>query len=119
MNLEGMDELLSRVEDMGQRVEGDVRTRAIRAGAERLQQAVSEQAPRGTVGNERIADNIIIQERDDRMSVGPSERFHYGFFLEFGTSKMSAQPFLSPAFENNRVLIIQDMGDVLRREFGL
>ena len=34
---------------------------------------------------------------------GKGKRIYYGKFLEFGTSRMSAQPFLRPALENNLV----------------
>ena len=38
---------------------------------------------------------------------------YYGKFVEFGTSKMVAQPFLRPALEANRALFIQVFGTEL------
>lgn len=40
---------------------------------------------------------------------------YYGKFVEFGTVKMAAQPFLRPALESNRAVFIQVFGDELGR----
>ena len=46
------------------------------------------------------------------VKVGPSNRAYYGRFLELGTSKMAAHPFLRPAFESKS----QEALDIFRRE---
>ena len=46
------------------------------------------------------------------VKVGPSNRAYYGRFLELGTSKMAARPFLRPAFESKS----QEALDIFRRE---
>lgn len=63
-----------------------------------------------------IADHIVVSatnqleddslgsrradENEHAVAVGPSKDFFYGFFLEFGTIKMAAKPFLRPAFDS-------------------
>ena len=40
---------------------------------------------------------------------------HYSPYLEFGTRKMSAQPFMRPAFYEQRVKFMQDMSRLLKK----
>ncbi len=70
--------------------------------------AIGEEAP-------HIADHIVVsaitKDSDDlgdrrlepnehAVGIGPSKDFFYGYFLEFGTIKMSAKPFMRPAFDS-------------------
>lgn len=68
--------------------------------------ALEQAAPHGESGD--LAKSIIVYERRDRKAlfkaasrrsllVGPSKRGFYGFFLEFGTSKMAARPWARSA----------------------
>jgi HK97 gp10 family phage protein len=83
-----------------------------------VQQAASERAPRDTG---KLAENIVISDIKEggTVDIGPDRDRFYGLFLEFGTSKMSARPFLQPAFEENKEQVQQKMADVIRRELGL
>lgn len=47
---------------------------------------------------------------------GPAFRAH---FLEFGTSKMPAQPFMRPAFEVSKSTIERIMAEEIRKGLGL
>jgi HK97 gp10 family phage protein len=85
---------------------------ALMKGAELIRSEASALAPRGK--GEHIADNIVIDaltvsELDKNVEVppgteavvqvGPKRGFFYGYFLEYGTSKMGAQPFMRPAVD--------------------
>ncbi|MNP81582.1 hypothetical protein D3C76_1799800 [compost metagenome] len=72
-----------------------------------------------------MADNIIVSNvRSDGgqkfILVGPqrgdNNKFFYGKFVEFGTSKMAARPFMGPAMTESTVQIVQAMAEVVRRE---
>lgn len=75
----------------------------IREDAERLV-PVSEDAP-------HIVDHIVISATNEledgekssgdehAVAIGPVRSFFYSIFLEFGTVKMRAQPFMRPAFD--------------------
>jgi HK97 gp10 family phage protein len=113
----GMQELIRRLEHLG--TEADrVKEDALLAGAEIIQQAASEKAPRDTG---KLAENIVISDvkEDGTVDIGPDRDRFYGLFLEFGTSKMAARPFLQPAFEESKEQVQQKMADVIRRELGL
>lgn len=115
--LEGMQELLKKLETLGNEAE-QVKQEALVAGAKVVQQAASQKAPRDTG---KLAENIVISDikEDGTVDIGPDRDRFYGLFLEFGTSKMSARPFLQPAFEENKEQVQQKMADVIRRELGL
>jgi HK97 gp10 family phage protein len=117
LQLHGMEQLLRQLEQVGSEAER-VKKDALLAGAEVVQQAASERAPRDTG---KLAENIVISDikEDGTVDIGPDRDRFYGLFLEFGTSKMSARPFLQPAFEENKEQVQQKMADVIRRELGL
>ncbi len=54
-----------------------------------------------------LVNNIVItmDTADKGLSVNVESRADYSSFLEFGTSKMSARPFMQPALEENRAKI--------------
>jgi HK97 gp10 family phage protein len=117
LQLHGMQELLRQLEQVGSEAER-VKKDALLAGAEVVQQAASERAPRDTG---KLAENIVISDikEDGTVDIGPDRDRFYGLFLEFGTSNMAARPFLQPAFEENKEQVQQKMADVIRRELGL
>lgn len=51
---------------------------------------------------EYLANNIFIEIDADGMGASVESRADYSGFLEFGTSKMQARPYLQPALEENR-----------------
>ncbi len=50
----------------------------------------------------RLATNIFIKMDTDRLGADVESRAKYSEFLEFGTTKMAARPFMHPAAEANR-----------------
>jgi HK97 gp10 family phage protein len=49
-----------------------------------------------------LANNISEVIDGDKMGASVESRAEYSEFLEFGTSKMDARPFMQPALEENR-----------------
>ncbi len=61
-------------------------------------------APHTDTGN--LVNNIQVQRYDRSVDVGIlGDKALYGKYLEFGTSKMKARPWLRPAFENSKATI--------------
>jgi len=82
-----------------------VQREALADGAEVIRAAIAKGAPRRPPKPD-IADHILTSrvnqtgERGGGLAVGPAKgRFFYGKFLEFGTSRMSAHPFMRPGFD--------------------
>jgi len=121
----GMDEILKKLKKLPERVQKNVLTGAIRASAKPIFEEAKRLAPvhSGSLKNSidvvkrKSKDkNIIIYSVVPRSSKRKTKRFTlkdgtkwkisgevgsgwYAHFLEFGTSKMSAHPFMRPAFE--------------------
>lgn len=53
----------------------------------------------------RLASSIKIEQKEISGSVG--SQLNYSFWLEFGTLKMQARPFLRPALDGNEKFIIK------------
>ena len=52
-----------------------------------------------------LANNILVNIDADGFGASGESRADYSSFLEFGTSKMAARPFMQPALEENRAKI--------------
>ena len=63
------------------------------------------EAPASDTGN--LVSNIMVQEKGDSIEV--QSNAEYSKFLEYGTSKMEARPFLFPAYEMSREKIVQSI----------
>ena len=100
------DDLLKTLSQFPKNIQNNVMTGAIRAGANVIRDEARIRVPKKT---KDLAKSIVsIKRRAEtrnqvKFSVTPSRgknkagwRAH---FIEFGTSKMSAKPFLRPAFE--------------------
>ncbi|TLP41040.1 HK97-gp10 family putative phage morphogenesis protein [Arcobacter arenosus] len=101
------DDLLEALKQFPQNIQKNVLNGALRAGCKPILDAAKENVPKDT-GNLKKSLGIIKRRSRDkskvRFSVTPRRGGKYdGFYahmIEFGTSKMSAQPFMRPAFEN-------------------
>jgi len=49
-----------------------------------------------------LANNIFVNMDADGFGASVESRADYSSFLEFGTTKMAARPFMQPALEENR-----------------
>jgi HK97 gp10 family phage protein len=49
-----------------------------------------------------LASNIVLDVDADGLGASVESRADYSSFLEFGTSKMAARPFMQPALEENK-----------------
>ena len=111
--LDGGAELQKRLLTLPSAVTAQHQRTALMAGAEVIRAEAAALAPRGP-GAEHIADHIVIDPLTDAeldradefvgdnaaVLVGPERKFFYGYFLEYGTSKMPAQPFMRPAVDS-------------------
>lgn len=119
LNLTGMDQLLRQLEQVGNKVEGEVEKKALKEGAEHLRNKIEENTPRRTG---RLASEIVIGEiKDGNIEVGVNQqgKAFYGHFQEFGTSRQKAQPFMAPTLENESQTTQNKMANVIKRELGL
>lgn len=115
---DGLEEMTRQFEQMGNAVEAG-KNEALIAGAQIMQKATQGKAP---YLNGILFEHIVISDvKDGEVEVyvdqqGPA---YYGFFHEFGTSRMPARPFVGPSFEANKSNMEQAIALVLRFRMGL
>lgn len=122
--LQGMDELLSRLEAMNtkaSRIEND----ALKAAAEPLKAEMESLVRVSPKNDYHIKEDIQISSVKTKdgvksIEVGPGKKTNWrAKFLEFGTSKMTAIPFMAPAFEHKKREIQETIKQKLREALGL
>jgi HK97 gp10 family phage protein len=132
--LEGMDQLLRRISEMGAEVSTQVEKDALVEGAKIVRDAGETKAPKLT-GN--LKANIVISDvKNGKIDIGPNQQgdAFYGYFLEFGRSAgtkktgskkgfnypaMPPHPFMQPAFEENVSSVQEEMAKVIRQALRL
>lgn len=124
VQLVGMAELSRMLEQMG-KAGSRIGNKALREAAQPILEEAKRNAPMDTgkgreglsVGRPRMKGDtrsvLIGIQRDDM-----SEIF-YMKFHEFGTSKMIARPFLTPAFEAKKDEARRILAQAIRRGLGL
>lgn len=138
VDLMGFDQLISELSNLGLR--GDkIEDRALAVGAEPIRQSISEYAPRSASPKpssksepwrtgQHAADNIRVTKAKNedglktvKIGIDKADRspFFYMKFVEWGTSKMPAQPFIEPGFSSSKTEAVRAMTDILRDEMRL
>ena len=138
IELSGLNDLLNKlrqVSDKANRVENA----ALLAAAEPVQKTASRLAPRSDTPSKptrsqswrtgrHLADNIVISKVKKKNGVkyveigptrGDNSAFFYAKFIEWGTSRMPARPFMQPAYEQNKKEILDTISLHLREALGL
>ena len=97
----GMEELMRELEATAKQVSPDSCKAALAAGAEVILAEARRQAPVDT-GSLRDKGLAMKVESEQEALIGWTSDGFYGRFLEDGTSKMAAKPYLRPALEAKR-----------------
>ena len=141
LKVDGLEELDRRLKDLPKQQAKSVLRKALRAGAELFKKAVVAEAPKDTGFMAEhfkirtsirgaddlngyayiVPDNRAIYPKEDQTKPGKKRRSKnvamVARFKEFGTSKMSADPFYSRAFQSakSRVMdaVIARLKDLL------
>lgn len=118
--VEGMQELLAKLGTLDSLVmQKKIVARAVRAGAEPIRARAEELAPVLT-GTLRESMMITVAEQTATEAIGkigPARKGFYGTFEEFGTAYIAADPFLRPAFDEERDAALKIIGETLASEF--
>ncbi len=125
IELSGFEEMTRKLEELGKKA-GRVENNALRAGAEVLQEAMSENAPMDPKSrhNVHLQENIQMSKVKRKggekvIEVGPGEGSFYAMFLELGTSKMAPDPFIDRSISQSKAKVIKAMANELKDGLGL
>ena len=123
-DIEGLDELLKKLDQLPLTVARKLAVSALKKGAEPIRVEAGALAPRSD-DPPHLADTMITVISDATATgatarVGPSKKGFYGLFQELGTIYASKQPFLLPAYSaklGEAVEIIgTELGEGIERE---
>lgn len=87
-----------------------VKTVVKKNGAE-LQTKAQKKAP---VDTGTLKRSIGLSVADAGMTAEVEPKAHYGAYVELGTRFMNAQPYLKPAFDEQKRIFKQDMNKLVR-----
>lgn len=117
VNMSGLDDLRNRLKLFAS--PEPIVKNALEKSGEHLRGAIENTTP---VRTGALKAAIIKGEvKDNKIQVGPSQQgpAFRAHFLEFGTSRMSAQPFMAPALESSKSKIEQIMAQEIRKGLGI
>ena len=105
--IKGLDSLLIKMEGLDNAIKQEVEKEMNKALLPVKVEAISI-APFDTGA---LSRSITIRtEITDTSIIGKVGAYiHYAKYLEFGTSKMEAQPFLKPAFDTHKMEVAEDI----------
>jgi len=110
IELEGMQELIDRVNKLGAKGE-IIKKKALDKAGNLVKDSMEKNAPRSNLSKKHMADNIKVSNIEkengvDFIEIGPNKgdnsEFFYSKFTEFGTSKIPAQHWAEKSVLENK-----------------
>ena len=83
--------------------------------------AFEKEAPKrtGTLTESIKASGVRTREGMKQVLVGPGDAGWYGKFVEFGTVKMKANPFMARGYETSKEEAVEKIAEELKKGLGL
>jgi len=123
IDLEGMQELIDKVNKLGAR--GNIiKKKALDKAGELVKRSMENNAPVSNLNKKHMADNIKVSDIEkengvDFIEIGPNKgdnsEFFYSKFSEWGTSTQPAQHWAENSVLENKREINQIIADELKR----
>ena len=121
VKIEGSEDLMKAIEQMG--LEGSkIANDALRKAGEYLVDEMKRETPvrTGKLRDSIEHSNIKTKDNVKYIEVGPNKTTNWrAKYLEFGTKKMKANPFMSRAYEKNKDKVQEIIADKLKEGLGL
>ncbi len=123
IELEGMEELIDRVNKLGEKGE-IIKKNALDKAGDLVKDSMEKKAPRSSLSKKHMADNIKISDIEkengvDFIEIGPNKgdnsEFFYSKFTEWGTSKQTAQHWAENSVLENKKKINEVISEELKR----
>lgn len=123
IELEGMQELIDKVNKLGDKGD-EIKKNALDKAGEMVKQSMEKKAPRSKSSKRHMADHIKVSDIErsngvDFVKIGPDKgdvsEFFYSKFTEWGTSKIPAQHWASKSVKENQRKINEVIKEELER----
>ena len=120
LETEGLEELINAVQRMGS--EGrKIENKALKKAGAVMKEAIQNEAPvrTGKLKESITVSGVKTKDGVKYVEVGPGKDVYWGKFIEFGTVKLRAKPFMAPGYENAKERAMETIKEELRRGLGL
>lgn len=123
IDLEGMQELIDKVNKLGLKGE-EIKKKALDKAGELVKESMEKKAPRSSSNKKHMADNIKVSDIEkengvDFVEIGPNKgdnsEFYYSKFSEWGTSTQQAKHWAETSVLENKRKINEVIGEELKR----
>jgi HK97 gp10 family phage protein len=120
LELMGLEDLITEVEKLGKQG-ARIENKALREAGEVVKGAIQNETPVRTGKLKRSITVSRVKTKDGmkQVEVGPDDEGWYGKFVEFGTVKIRANPFMSRGFETSKDKAMDTIKENLRKGLGL
>lgn len=120
MELEGIENLIDEVEKLGKQG-SKIENKALKEAGEVIKDSIVREVPvrTGKLKKSISVSGIKRKSGEPYVQVGPGKDGWYGKFVEFGTVKMKAKPFMEPGYENSKDAALDTIQEELKRGLGL
>lgn len=120
MKVEGFQELLDEVARLGK--EGaKIENKALKEAGEIVKESIQSVTPMrtGKLKESIMVSGVKTKDGIKCVEIGPDKDAYYSRFVEFGTVKMKAKPYMAPGYESSRDAAEAAIIAELRRGLGL
>ena len=120
MKIDGMENLLAEIEKLGQKG-SRIENKALREAGDVVKESIKKEVPvrTGKLKQSITASRVKTKDGVKRVEVGPDKDGYYGKFVEFGTVKMKANPFMSRGYETSKEEAMEAIEKNLKEGLGL
>lgn len=121
--IEGLDDLNKQLESIATSLDADAVEPILFEGAQTIAGDMLQRAPRGPTGNLKRsigAKTLRRRDKNPAPSIAAVDRkiAPHAHLVEFGTSKMSARPFMRPAVDSQGGKVAKQVEEGLQRLIG-
>ncbi|NTW70676.1 MAG: hypothetical protein HGA49_00325 [Eubacteriaceae bacterium] len=120
-HIEGMEEVLKLLTDLGDAAE-EVLDSAAKSGAEIVLASAKEKVP---VDSGKLRDSLVLKRAKVKnakvmgvYTISKTGGLEYFAFVELGTSRMKARPYLRPAVDENIKNVADKINEEVLRSLG-
>ncbi|EGQ26714.1 HK97 family phage protein [Sporosarcina newyorkensis 2681] len=120
MKVDGMDQLLAELETLG-KAGSRIENSALKEAGDIVKNSIVNEAP---VRSGKLKGGITVSRVKTKggvkqVEVGPDKDGWYGKFVEFGTAKMKANPFMARGYENSKEEAMSTIEKSIKDGLGL
>lgn len=118
--VDGMENLLNELDKLGQKG-SRIENTALKEAGNIVKESIIKEVPvkTGKLKENITVSNVKSKDGVKKVEVGPGKDEYYAAFLEFGTTNMNANPFISRGYENSKEEAEKVIVEEIKKGLGL